>query len=172
MKIKIDTGGLGQSRWYEYVVRFAFGGAITAAAGLIAKHFGPSVGGLFLAFPAILPAAATLIEEHEREKKEQAGENGTNRARAAAGIDAAGAALGSFGLAAFAIVVWKGLPHFSTAIVLVCATAGWSLVALSLWGLREIGWRPVRKAFRRHSKNRHRISVKSTSLPSHRKFRN
>jgi hypothetical protein len=154
MKIKIDTTGFAQSRWYEYVVRFLFGGIITAAAGLIAKHFGPAVGGLFLAFPAILPASATLIEKHEREKKQQAGENGTNRARAAAGIDAAGAALGCFGLAAFAIVVWKGLPHFSTASVLLCATAAWSVVALSLWELREKGWRPVRKAFRKLSKRR------------------
>jgi len=28
------------------------------------------IGGLFLAFPAILPASATLIERHEKEKKE------------------------------------------------------------------------------------------------------
>jgi hypothetical protein len=33
----------------------------------------PVVGGLFLAFPAIFPASATLIEKHVRERKEKAG---------------------------------------------------------------------------------------------------
>src|ERR1700719_123927 len=104
MKIKFDTGGLSQSKWYEYLMRFFFGGTITALAGIIAKKFGPEIGGLFLAFPAILPAAATLIEKHEKEKKERAGQDGANRGRAAAGVDAAGAALGSIGLMAFALV--------------------------------------------------------------------
>jgi hypothetical protein len=30
---------------------------------------GPRVGGLFLAFPAIFPASATLVEKHEKQKK-------------------------------------------------------------------------------------------------------
>ena len=34
-----------------------------------AKRYGPGVAGLFLAFPAIFPAGATLIEKHEKEKK-------------------------------------------------------------------------------------------------------
>jgi hypothetical protein len=36
-------------------------GAITAAAGLIAGLYGPTIGGLFLAFPSILPASLTLV---------------------------------------------------------------------------------------------------------------
>jgi len=39
---------------------------MTVIAGLIAFRFGPVVGGLFLAFPAIFPASATLIERHGR----------------------------------------------------------------------------------------------------------
>ena len=73
-------------------------------AGLIAARFGPVVGGLFLAFPAIFPASATLIEKHVRRRKEKAGLSGVRRGREAAALDAAGAALGS--LAAFAIVIW------------------------------------------------------------------
>jgi uncharacterized protein DUF3147 len=69
VKIKIDTSALRQSHWYQYLVRFFFGGAVTALAGVIANHFGPAVGGLFLAFPAIFPAAATLIDDLEKEKK-------------------------------------------------------------------------------------------------------
>jgi hypothetical protein len=41
---------------HEWAVRFLFGGAVCVAAGLIARRFGPGVGGLFLAFPAIFPA--------------------------------------------------------------------------------------------------------------------
>ena len=49
---------------------------MTVLAGVIAKKFGPVVGGLFLAFPAIFPASATLIEKHERERKERKGLKG------------------------------------------------------------------------------------------------
>ena len=79
-------------------MRFGFGGLITAVAGLIAKEYGPVVGGLFLAFPAIFPASATLIEKHERERKEQRGPNGVDRGRKAVSADAGGAAIGSVGL--------------------------------------------------------------------------
>ena len=48
------------------------------ATGIIAKKFGPGMGGLFLAFPAIFPARATLVEKHEKEKKQQAGMEGVN----------------------------------------------------------------------------------------------
>ena len=81
LKIKLDTSGLGLSRWYEYLIRFVFGGTITAVAGIVAERYGPEIGGLFLAFPAILPAAATLIEKHEKEKKERAGIDSPQRGR-------------------------------------------------------------------------------------------
>jgi hypothetical protein len=63
MQIKVDPSVIGQTTWYEYAVRFLFGGFITAVAGIIAKEFGPGIGGLFLAFPAIFLASATLIEK-------------------------------------------------------------------------------------------------------------
>jgi hypothetical protein len=53
MKISLDLSALGKTKWYEYALRFASGGAIKAAAGLIANKWGPRVGGLFSAFPAI-----------------------------------------------------------------------------------------------------------------------
>jgi hypothetical protein len=82
------------------------GGAMTLVAGLIAARFGPVIGGLFLAFPAIFPASATLIEKHVRERKEKAGLPGGWRGKEAAALDAVGAALGSFGLAAFGLLIW------------------------------------------------------------------
>jgi hypothetical protein len=57
-----------------------------------------------LAFPAILPASATLVEKHEREKKQAAGILQMIRGRQAAALEARGAAMGSIGLAVFAFV--------------------------------------------------------------------
>ncbi|MGA8619907.1 MAG: DUF3147 family protein [Candidatus Sulfotelmatobacter sp.] len=138
MKVKIDATGLRQSQWYEYVVRFAFGGTITALTGLIAKRFGPEIGGLFLAFPVILPATATLIEKHEMQKKERAGEQGIVRGRIAAGVDAAGASMGAVGLAVFALIVWQRLPRSSVGIVLSEATIAWLVTSVSIWLMREL----------------------------------
>src|SRR5260370_2163191 len=114
MQIKIDCSTLGQTKWHDYALRFLFGGLITAVAGIIAKKFGPGIGGLFLAFPAIFPASATLIEKHEKQKKEKEGLQGTQRGREAASIDAAGSAMGSIGLLVFALLVWQIAPSHST----------------------------------------------------------
>ena len=143
MKIKIDANGIGQSRWYEYVVRFVFGGTVTAITGLIAKRYGAAIGGLFLAFPAILPATATLIEKHEKEKKERAGINGAMQGRKAAGVDAAGAAMGCSGLAAFALIAWRMFPSSSLGFTLITATVAWLIVSVSVWFVREKLWRPA-----------------------------
>src|SRR5258707_10266006 len=98
IKVSVNLSALGRTKWYEYVFRFAFGGAVTALAGIIAKRYGPEIGGLFLAFPAILPASATLIEKHEKQKKERAGKEGSGRGKTAAGGDAVGAPMGAIGL--------------------------------------------------------------------------
>jgi hypothetical protein len=91
MKVTVDLSALSRTRWSEYVSLFIVGGAITALAGIIATHYGPRAGGLFLAFPAIFPSTATLIEKHEKRTKVQAGGHGTTRGRKAAALDAAGA---------------------------------------------------------------------------------
>lgn len=137
MKIQLEPSSLKESRWYEYAIRFFFGGLITVLTGLIAKKFGPSVAGLFLAFPAIFPASATLIEKHEREKKERAGLHGTRRGREVAAVDAAGASMGGIGLIAFAIVVWRLLPTHGVAGVLAAATAAWLGISVWVWILRK-----------------------------------
>jgi hypothetical protein len=137
MRIKIDPSALKKTRWYEFGVRFLSGGLITAAAGIIAKEFGPGVGGLFLAFPAIFPASATLIEKHEKQKKERAGIHGSTRGRKAAAVDAAGAAIGTIGLLVFAILVKRLLADHSPWLVLTGATGVWLAVSLLLWQIRE-----------------------------------
>jgi MFS family permease len=135
MIVRFKPSVLCQTRWYEYLVRFALGGAMTVVAGLIAARFGPVVGGLFLAFPAT-PASATLIEKHVRERKEKAGLAGARRGKEAAALDAAGAALGSFGLAAFGLVIWLMIVH-SPAWALVLAAASWLVVAVLAWQVRR-----------------------------------
>ena len=132
MIVQFKPSALRQTRWYEYLVRFVLGGAMTVVAGLIAARFGPVVGGLFLAFPAIFPASATLIEKHSRQRKEKAGLSGVRRGRDAAALDAAGAALGSLGLAAFAAVIWLMVAS-SPSWALVFATVAWLTVAVLAW---------------------------------------
>jgi hypothetical protein len=138
MQIKIDTSVLGETKWSDYIVRFLFGGMITVVAGIIAKKFGPGVGGLFLAFPAIFPASATLIEKNAREEKRKAGLNGTRRGRMEAAVDAAGASIGTLGLLAFAAVVWRFMQSHRPWLVLVLATVIWLAVSVTVWKIRKV----------------------------------
>lgn len=137
--IQLSTSGLRQTKWHECLTRFVLGGAITAIAGIIAKKFGPELGGLFLAFPAIFPASATLIEKHEKQKKEQHGVHGAIRGRDAAGVDAAGAAMGSIGLLVFAVLVWNFAPRHSGWTVLTGASLAWVTVSFLVWRIRKVG---------------------------------
>jgi uncharacterized protein DUF3147 len=105
--------------------------------GIVAKEYGPVIGGLFLAFPAIFPASATLIEKHEKEKKERVGLGGTKRGADAVSADAAGAAIGSIGLIVFALLAWRVLPHYPAWVVFTGATMAWLAVSVFLWKLRK-----------------------------------
>jgi Protein of unknown function (DUF3147) len=137
MRVSLDLSALRKTKWYEYAVRFFFGGIITVLAGLIGKVYGPTVGGLFLAFPAIFPAGATLVEKHERERKRKAGIRQTRRGRQAAALDAYGAALGAAGLWCFGLVVWQLLPGHNPALVLIAGTVVWIMVSILLWRIRK-----------------------------------
>jgi hypothetical protein len=133
-EITVDLGQPGQSGWKAYVVRFAFGGAVTASAGLIAQVYGPVVGGLFLAFPAILPASITLIESHDGGRAARAG--------------ALGAAIGSLGLMAFGALVWGLGLHLSAWQVLAGSALIWLVVSALLWGMFEWARRSRQQAQR------------------------
>jgi hypothetical protein len=137
MRIGIDVSSVQRSRWGDYALRFVFGGIVTAITGMIAKTYGPGVAGIFLAFPAIFPAGATLIEKHEKEKKSKAGLNGTKRGRAAASIDAAGAAMGTLGLIAFAALIWQLLPGHSSFTILPAAGMAWLAISMLAWWIRK-----------------------------------
>lgn len=137
MLAKFNPAGIHRSNWHEYAIRFFFGGLITAATGLIANRYGPAVGGLFLAFPAIFPASATLLEKHERRKREKFGLHGTRRARDAASVDASGSSIGSIGLFVFALIVMFLLPLHSPSAVMLLATLCWLAISILFWFLRK-----------------------------------
>jgi Protein of unknown function (DUF3147) len=136
MSIHFDVSSLSPTKPHEYALRFLFGGLCTAVAGLIAKRYGPAVGGLFLAFPAIFPAAATLIQNHEEQRKAEIGHNGTRRGKNAAALDAFGATLGSLGLIGFALTVWKGVTFLSAVGVLASALACWTILSIGAYQVR------------------------------------
>jgi hypothetical protein len=69
MQLQLSLSSRPNSRWCEYLTRFALGGAVTVFTGIIDSVWGASVGGLFLALPAIFCASATLIERHEIRRK-------------------------------------------------------------------------------------------------------
>lgn len=135
MQIQLSTSSLADGRWYEYLVRFALGGTATVLTGIISSTFGASIGGLFLALPAIFCASATLIERHEIRRKRNAGGRGERRGRKAAALDAAGAALGSVAMMAFAVIFLIVSPYGATAAFLGSAIV-WILTAVSLWYTR------------------------------------
>jgi hypothetical protein len=136
-KPRFKVRKMGEAPLRDYVVRFVFGGAVAAVAAAVGKIWGPSVGGLFLAFPALLPASLTLVDEED--------------GRASAVDDARGAVLGSIGLGAFAAVVALLSKSVPPIVVLALALAAWGAVSMGLWWQRL---RTARKTSRSPSPQR------------------
>src|SRR5690349_5218759 len=104
--VQLKPEALAQGSLWEYGVRFLLGGLATVTTGIVANAFGPAIGGLFLAFPALLAASATMVARHERKRKERHGLKGNERGKLAAALEARGAALGCAGMLAFALIVY------------------------------------------------------------------
>jgi hypothetical protein len=68
------------------------GGAVTVGTGLIAEKWGPAIGGLFLALPAILSIGIALIVRLQN-RKAGPGARG-DRARRAAVLETTGTSAG------------------------------------------------------------------------------
>jgi hypothetical protein len=138
LNLSVNFSALRDAKWQQFALRFLFGGAICVLAGVIADKYGPAAGGLFLAFPAIFPASATLLENEQKEKKEKVGLHGTIRGRKVAGVDAVGASMGAIALGVFAAIVWKLLPDHSAGLVLLGATIIWFAVSVAIWRTRSL----------------------------------
>jgi len=137
MHISVDFAKLRMTTPADYISRFVFGGLVTVAATLIANRFGPVVGGLFLAFPGILPPGLTLTEKHVVEKKARSGGSGTRFGRAEASVEAAGASTGALGLIAFGLAVWKSMPVYPLVSSLLIALGAWLIVSFAFWWVRK-----------------------------------
>ena len=123
--VGFDWSKLSKASPPELLIRFVFGGGIALVAAISGSLFGPRFGGLFLAFPAVLPATLTLIEKKE----------GTTKAWA----DASGGVLGAIGLATFAFTALQ-LLRANPVVALALALLAWLLVSGSLYFLsRETG---------------------------------
>jgi hypothetical protein len=88
---------------------------VSALAGVVSALTGPRLGGIFLAFPAILLARLTLV----------ASEEGVRQA-----YNARSAALGTVGLLGFAIVAAATVTRWPVWLALTAACASWAIVAL------------------------------------------
>ena len=134
--IRFSPSSLKEGRWYEYLIRFALGGAATVFTGLVSSRYGAFIGGLFLALPAIFCASATLIEKHEIRRKREAGLSGERRGQMAAAVDSAGAVLGAIGMLAFA-VVFSLTAETSIATAFMGASFAWLVVSVAAWYVRR-----------------------------------
>ncbi|MDQ6919071.1 MAG: DUF3147 family protein [Candidatus Dormibacteraeota bacterium] len=117
--VGVQPAKLKEVKPAELAVRFAFGAGIAILAGLVGMRFGPRLGGLFLAFPAVLPASLTLLERKDGRDK--------------ADVDALGAILGSCGLLAFAIAMVIALPRLPALVPVAAGAVAWVLTSLALF---------------------------------------
>jgi hypothetical protein len=121
---EIAVGELGNIDVREVAIRFVFGAAASLLAGCTTLIFGPRVGGLFLAFPAILAASLTLIEKKEGNR--------------AAVHDIKGAVLGAVGLAAFALAFEAALRTTVLGFALALAFGTWIATSVGLYLTTEL----------------------------------
>ena len=115
---ELDLKKLGKVRPGDYLLRFAFGALISAAAATLTLTVGPKFGGLFLAFPAILPATLVLLEKKD--------------GLAQAVSDVRGAVIGAVGMIGFAVVAMMLIKRNPT-FALVAGMAAWALVCGTLY---------------------------------------
>jgi len=105
----------------KYLVRFAFGAAISLVAGLLGMVFGPKLGGLFLGFPSH-PAR---IAHADREEGGQARSRHRHE----------GATLGAIAMILFALLVSLTVARWGVVLSLAASLAVWTMVAVGLYTL-------------------------------------
>lgn len=110
-KPEIDVRQVRGVKAREMLVRFALGAAVSVTAAIISNAAGARLGGVFLAFPAILPASLTFVQDKEGTQK--------------ADRDAVGAILGGLALLVFAGVAESMFGRHSAVLVLGVALAAW-----------------------------------------------
>lgn len=76
---------------------------------------------------------------------QRVGFDGTSRGSVAAGIDVVGAAMGTLGLIAFAILIWRFLPTHSSAAILTIAELAWLAISVLAWRVRKAMKKAMKK---------------------------
>lgn len=115
----VRPGELKQTSPRDWMIRFGFGAAVSALAGVVSALAGARLGGVFLAFPAIMLASLTLVAKEE----------GVRQAR----NEARGATFGTLGLIAFAGVATTTVGRWPLWLALTAATIAWTVVALGAY---------------------------------------
>lgn len=116
---RADLSKVREAKPKELLVRFALGAVVSVAAGIVSKGAGPRLGGLFLAFPAILPASLTFVQ----------GKEGTHKADR----DAIGAVLGGLGLVVFAALAESTFTRLNPVAVLLFSLLAWLLACGAMY---------------------------------------
>jgi len=120
-RVRFDRDALRSVQPRDLALRFAFGVAVSVVAAIVTLAFGSRAGGLFLAFPAILPASLTLIEKKEGQHQAEG--------------DAVGAIIGAVALVVFALTAWALFTRIRGGAVEAVALAVWLAVSVLLYGL-------------------------------------
>jgi hypothetical protein len=110
-----DGAKVAKARPRDLLIRFVAGAVTSIASGAVTLAFGARVGGILLAFPAILAASLTLIEEQEDSLD--------------AREDARGAIAGGFAMAVFAAVSAMSFGGIAGALALAIAAFAWVVTA-------------------------------------------
>jgi hypothetical protein len=121
----LQPGKISEARPRELIIRFAAGALTSILAGAATLILGARAAGVLLAFPAILAASLTLIEEQEDSVD--------------AREDARGAIVGGCALTIFATAAALTLAHLPGALALLIATGAW--LAGALLGYLILWWR-------------------------------
>lgn len=116
---RVDVRRVRNVKPRDLATRFALGATVSVVAGIISHLAGARIGGVFLAFPAILPASLTIVQEKE----------GTRTADR----DALGAVLGGSALVVFAAVAESMFRHHNSAAVLALAFAAWLVSSFAFY---------------------------------------
>jgi uncharacterized membrane protein (GlpM family) len=116
---KLDLGKVAKARPRDLLIRFIAGALVSIVSGTVSLTFGARAGGILLAFPAILAASLTLIEQQEDSVD--------------AREDARGAIAGGFALAVFAAVAAVTFGHVGGALALAIAAVAWVVAAGMLY---------------------------------------
>lgn len=118
---RVDVRNVRDVKPRDMAVRFALGALVSVVAGIISHLAGARIGGVFLAFPAILPASLTIVQDKE----------GTRRADR----DALGSVLGGIALVVFATVGESMFGRHNSAAVLALALVGWLVSSFALYAV-------------------------------------